>query len=98
MPGAKFEFDSLCIFEVLTSLNFPLKKGRSYKVRIFIPGKWVSLKNDYYVQNRSSRPKIDPTMSISAIFKQRNFFSFSKFLRRVDEKRAAAVPLINQFC
>ena len=37
-------------------------------------------------------PKFTP-MSISAIFKQRKFFSFSKFFKRLDEKRAAATPL-----
>ena len=56
-------------------------------------------KMSFYVQNRSSRPKIDPPpMSISAIFKRRKNFSFSKFLGRLDEKRAAATPLIDQFC
>ena len=43
------------------------------------------------VQNRSSRPKLDP-MSISAISKKRKICSFSKCLRRLDEKRAAATP------
>ena len=48
--------------------------------------------------NRSSRPKIDPPMSISVIFKHKKNFSFSKFLGRLDDKRAAATPLIDQFC
>ena len=56
-------------------------------------------KTSFYVQNRSSRPKIDPPpMSISTIFKQRKIFSFSKFLGRLDDERAAATPLIDQFC
>ena len=39
-------------------------------------------------------------MSISAILKQRKIFSFSRFLGRLDEKRAAPTPspLIDQFC
>ena len=41
-------------------------------------------------------PKLTP-MSISAIFKQRKNFSFSKFLGRLNEKRAAATALIDQF-
>ena len=45
----------------------------------------------FYVQNRCSRPKLTP-MSISAIFKQKKNFSFSKFFRCLDEKRAAAPP------
>ena len=55
-------------------------------------------KMSFYVQNRSSRPKIDPPMSISAISKQRKIFSFCKFLGRLDEKWAAATPLIDQLC
>ena len=41
-------------------------------------------------------PKLTP-MSISAIFKHGKNFSFSKFLGRLDEKRAAATPLIDHF-
>ena len=41
-------------------------------------------------------PKLIP-MTISAIFKQKKAFSFSKFLGRFDEKRAAATPVIDQF-
>ena len=37
-------------------------------------------------------------MSISTIFKQRKIFSFSKFLGRLYDERAAATPLIDQFC
>ena len=56
------------------------------------------LKMSFYVQNRFSRPKIDHPMSISAIFKHRKIFSFSKFLEHLDEKTGAATPLIDQFC
>ena len=38
-----------------------------------------------------------PPMSILAIFKQRKFFSFLKFLGRLDEKRAAAIPWLINF-
>ena len=55
-------------------------------------------KNEGFFQNRSCQSKIDPLMSISAIFKQRKIFSFSKFLGCLDKKRAAANPLIDQFC
>ena len=39
-------------------------------------------------------------MSISAILKQRKIISFSRFLGRLDEKRAAPTPspLTDQFC
>ena len=38
-----------------------------------------------------------PPMSISAISKEREILSFSKGLRYVDEKRAAATPLVAEF-
>ena len=100
IPDAKFEADRLSSFGDMTSQNFPRKKGMSHQIRQFTPRKTgLTLKKmSFYVQNRSSRPKIDSPMSISAIFKQRTIFSFSKFLGRFDEKRAAATPLINQFC
>ena len=41
-------------------------------------------------------PKLTP-MSISEILKQRKISHFH-FLGRLDEKRAAATPLIAQFC
>ena len=42
-------------------------------------------------------PELTP-MSISAIFEQRKQFSFSEFWGYLDEKRAAATLLIDQFC
>ena len=50
-------------------------------------------------RNRSSQSKIAPLhMLISAIYMQRKIFPLSQFLRRLDEKTAAATPLIDQFC
>ena len=49
------------------------------------------------IQNRSSRPKIDPHVNFSNFQAGKNF-PFSKFLGRLDEKRAAATPLIDKFC
>ena len=57
----------------------------------------LTLKNDFCPESFSSTQNWPP-MSISAIFKQRKNFSFSKFFRRLNEKRAAATPLIDQFC
>ena len=42
-------------------------------------------------------PKLTHHMSISAIVKQKKIFSFPKFLRRLDEKRAAVTPWLNNF-
>ena len=80
--------------------KFPMEEGSESSNSAIYPRKTgLTLKNaTFYVQNRSSRPKIDPPMSISAIFKQRKIFSFSKFLGRLDEKRAATTPLIDQLC
>ena len=41
MPDAKFEIGSFSGFGDVTSQNFPLKRGTSYKIRIFTPGKWI---------------------------------------------------------
>ena len=38
MLDAKFESGSFCSFGDMTSQNFPLKRGTSHKIRIFIPG------------------------------------------------------------
>ena len=52
---AKFESDSSFRFGDMTSQNFPWKKGTSHKTRLFTPGKTgLTLKNEFYVQNRSS--------------------------------------------
>ena len=87
-PYAKFEFCSSFSFGDMTSQHFPRKKATSHQIRLFTPEKRVLifLKKSFYVQNRSSRPKIDTPMSISAISKQRKIFSLCKFLGRLDEK------------
>ena len=92
IPDAKFEVDSSFSFGDMTSQNFPQNKtiyprktGLTLKKRVFM-SRIVLLD-----------PKLTP-MSISTIFKQRKIFSFSKFLGRLDDERAAATPLIDQFC
>ena len=54
-------------------------------------------KTSFYVQNRSSRPKIDPHVNFNNFQAEENFFIF-KILGRLDDERAAATPLIDQFC
>ena len=51
----------------------------------------------FYVQIRSFRPSIEPPCQFQQ-FSRRESFSFSKFLGCLNEKRAAAIPLIDQFC
>ena len=41
IPHAKFEADSCSSFGDMTSQNFPWKKGMSYRIRVFTPGKRV---------------------------------------------------------
>ena len=61
MPDAKFESGSCSIFGNMTLQISSLKKGMSHLIRLFNPGKWVLLeKSEFYVQNRSFRPIIDP--------------------------------------
>ena len=99
IPDAKFEVDSPFSFGDMTSQKFPQKKGRVIRFDYLPPENGFNFeKTSFYVQNRSSRPKIDPPMTISTIFKQRKIFSFSKFLGRLDDERAAATLLIDQFC
>ena len=99
MPDAKFESGSLSIFGDMTSQNFPMKKGMAHRIRVFTPWKMgLALKNEFFMSRIVFLyPELTP-MSISAVLKQRKIFSFSKFLRRLNEKRAAATPLIDQFC
>ena len=54
-------------------------------------------KNEFLCPESFFSTQNGPTMSISAIFKHRKNFSFSKFLGRLDDKRTAATPLIDQF-
>ena len=93
-PDAKFDCGIFSSFGLMTSQNFPLKKGTSHKIRIFTPRKEINIKNNIFMSRFVLfDPKLTP-MSISTIFKQRKFFR----LRRLNERKAAATPLIDQFC
>ena len=60
IADAKFESDSCSIFADVTSQNFPRKKGTSHQIGYLPPEKGFNFKKkEFYVQNRSSRPKID---------------------------------------
>ena len=90
IPDAKFEADSSSSFGDMTSQNFPRKKGTSHQIRLFSPENEFNLKKmSFYVQNRSSRPKIDPPCQFQQLSNTGNFFHFHF---RLDEKRAAATP------
>ena len=91
MPDAKFKSASFSRFGNMTSQNFSLKRKRVIKFGYLPPENGINLeKMSFYVQIRQYFDP--PPVSISVIFKQRKIFSFSKFLGRLDEKRAAATP------
>ena len=76
------------------SQNFPQKREQVIRFGYLPPENGIKFKKmGFYVQNRSSRPKIDPHVNFSN-FKVEENFSFCKFLGHFDEKRAAAT-LIN---
>ena len=77
---AKFKSGSCSSFGDMTSQNFPRKKGTSHQIRLFTPGKRVQLlKNEFYVQNRSSPPKIDPPCLFQQFPSRGKFFHFVNF-------------------
>ena len=80
IPDAKFESGRSSSSGDMTSQNFPQKKGTSHQIWLFTPAIYgFNLKKkSFYVQNRSSRPKIDPHVN------------FSNF--QVEEKGMSGVP------
>ena len=67
----------------MTSQNLSLKKGTSDRIRIFTPENGFNFqKMSFYVQNRSSGPKIDPPPShvnFSNFQAEENLFIFNIF-------------------
>ena len=78
IPDVKFESGSHSSFGDMTSQNFPQKKGRSHQIRLFTP-EFNFKKMSFYVQNRSSRPKIDPTCQFQPFPSREKFFHFVNF-------------------
>ena len=93
IPDVKFEVDSYDVTKFFSkegnessdSTIYPRKTDLTLKKRVFM-SRIVLLD-----------PKLTP-MSILTIFKQRKIFSFSTFLGCLNDERAAATPLIDQFC
>ena len=80
IPDAKFEVDSSFSFGDMTSQNFPQKKGTSHLIRLFTPENGFNFKKtSFYVQNRSSRPKIDPPCQFQQFSSRGKFFHFQNF-------------------
>ena len=80
IPDAKFEVDSSFSFGDMTSQNFPQKKGRVIPFDYLPPENGFNFKEaSFYVQNRSSRPKIDPPCQFQQFSSRGKFFHFQNF-------------------
>ena len=94
-PDAKFDCGIFSSLGLMTSQNFTLNKETSHKKFGHLPQgfniKIIFLCPDSFFLT----PKLTP-MSISTIFKPEKIFSFSELLRRLNKRRAAATPLIDQ--
>ena len=100
IPDAKFEVDSSFNFGDMTSQNFHQKKGTVIRLDYLPPENGFNFKKKKTIFK--SRivlldPKLTPHVNFNNFQAEENF-SFSKFLRRLVDERAAATPLINQFC
>ena len=81
IPDAKFEVDSSFSFEDMTSQNFP-QNWREQVIQFdYLPPEngFNFKKTNFYVQNRSSRPKIDPPYQFQQLSSRGNFFHFQNF-------------------
>ena len=80
IPDAKFEVDNSFSFGDMTSQNFPQKKGQVIRFDYLPPGNGFNFKiTSFYVQNRSSRPKIDPPCKFQQFSSRGKFFHFQNF-------------------
>ena len=96
IPDAKFESASSSSFGDMTSQNFP-GRGRVIKFGYLPPENGFNLKKmSFYVQNRSSRPKVDPHVNFSN-FQSEEIFHFVNFWD-VAMRKSSSNPLIDQFC
>ena len=101
IPDAKVEADSFSSFGDMTSQNFPSEEGsKSSNSAIYPPKTSLTFKKmDFYVQNRSSRSKIDPHVNFSDFQAEENFFIFKIFgTSRWEMSSSNPPPLIYQFC
>ena len=73
--------------------KLPSKEGNQSSDSAICPRKMGLTFQKWAFMSRIVLPDLELTpMLISAIFKQKKTFSFSQFLGRLDEKRAAAIP------
>ena len=100
IPDAKFESGSSSSFGGITSQIFSRKKRmESSNLGIYLLKMGLTLKKNEFLCPESFflTQKLIPNVNFSN-FQEEDFFLFSNLLGRLDEKRAAAAPLIDQFC
>ena len=101
MPEAKFESYTSSIFGDITSHFYSLEKETSQRIRPFAPGNGFNLKGKLFMARiflfePNFKPP-PPHVNFSNL-QAEEAFSFPTFFRRLDEKLAAATPLIDHFC
>ena len=80
IPDARFESGSSSNFEDMTSQNFPQKKEQVIEFGYLSPENRLNFKKiSFYVQNRSSSPKVDPHVNFSNFQAEEMFFIFKIF-------------------
>ena len=80
IPDAKFEVDCSFSFGDMTSQSFPQKRERVIRFDYLPPENGFNfIKTSFHVQNRSSRPKIDPNVNFNNFQAEVNFFIFKIF-------------------
>ena len=81
IPDAKFESSRSSSFGDIKSQNFPQKPGNESSNSAIYPRKTglTFKKMSFYVQNRSSRPKIDPPCQFQQFPSRGKFFHFVNF-------------------
>ena len=81
MPDAKFASGSVSIFGDMTSQIFSLKKGQVIEFGYLPPENGFNfLKNEFYVQNRFSQPKVGLPCQFQQFIRQMEIFHFQNFL------------------
>ena len=80
IPDTKFEVDSSFSFGDMTSQNFPQRREQVIRFDYLPPENGFNFyKTSFYVQNRSSRPKIDPPCQFQQFSSSGKFFHFQNF-------------------
>ena len=75
IPDAKLEAGSSSSFREIMSQSFPRKKGMSHQIRLFTPGKRVSLlKSEFLCGIVLLDPKLSPRVNFRNFQAEENFF------------------------